>query len=284
MGATATNATVKRSLIGILERETGQETEDVAVSTVSEAAPAAAIALPTIALRSPSKGRDRVRLQIAAENQLLREALGRMLRKTADIEVVRADCLTQPDPVAQAQEPVQSGALPEERVNVLLLVSGGNLDEDLMSIQKVRASTPDVRVLLIGTGSDEGEFLQCVRAGISGYLRREASGEDVVTAIRAVHRGESVCPGELCAVLFRYFERESSALPCAGVRQQLGFTRREQQLIPLIAKGLTNKEIANHFCLSEQTIKNHLYRMKHKVGAEDRLSIVQRYRTQGFLL
>ena len=105
-----------------------------------------------------------------------------------------------------------------------------------------------------------------------------------MAAISAVQSGEAVCPGALCTALFRYFEQESSPVPCAGVRQRMGFTRREQQFIPLIAKGLTNKEIANHFCLSEQTVKNHLYRMKHKIGAEDRLSIVQRYRTQGFLL
>jgi len=57
-------------------------------------------------------------------------------------------------------------------------------------------------------------------------------------------------------------------------------TRREQQLIPLIAEGLTNKEIANRFCLSEQTVKNHLYQ---KIGAEDRLGIVQVCRTEGFM-
>jgi DNA-binding CsgD family transcriptional regulator len=73
-------------------------------------------------------------------------------------------------------------------------------------------------------------------------------------------------------------------LPCASARRRLGLTRREQQLVPLIAQGLTNKEIANHFSLSEQTVKNHLYRMKHKTGAEDRLDIVQLYRVQGFLV
>jgi DNA-binding NarL/FixJ family response regulator len=68
------------------------------------------------------------------------------------------------------------------------------------------------------------------------------------------------------------------------VHRRLGLTRREQQLIPLIAAGLTNKEIANRFCLSEQTVKNHLYRMKQKTGAEDRLDIVQACRTQGFMI
>src|SRR5439155_9728453 len=96
--------------------------------------------------------------------------------------------------------------------------------------------------------------------------------------------GHAVCPGPLCALLFRYFESEATVFPSATAHQRLGLTRREQQLIPLVAQGKTNKEIANHFCLSEQTVKNHLYRMKHKVGADDRLSIVQRYRTQGFLL
>jgi DNA-binding CsgD family transcriptional regulator len=67
------------------------------------------------------------------------------------------------------------------------------------------------------------------------------------------------------------------------VHQRLGLTRRERQLIPLIADGLTNKEIANRFCLSEQTVKKHLYRMKHKVGADDRLGLVQVCRIQGFM-
>jgi DNA-binding NarL/FixJ family response regulator len=61
----------------------------------------------------------------------------------------------------------------------------------------------------------------------------------------------------------------------------MGLTRREQQLITLMAEGLTNKEIANRFCPSEQTVKNH--RMKHKVGAGDRLGIVQVCRIQGFM-
>jgi DNA-binding CsgD family transcriptional regulator len=52
----------------------------------------------------------------------------------------------------------------------------------------------------------------------------------------------------------------------------------------LIAKGFTNKEIANHFWLSEQTVKNHLYHSEHKIGAEDRLNIVEKFRTQGIVL
>jgi len=219
-------------------------------------------------------GGERIRVYVAADNRLLREALAKILAKRGSVDVIGLN-----SPLA-----FDARTLMSEGVEVLLLASQGIIQEDLATIQRVHAAAPVVRILLIGATKEDGEFLQCVRAGISGYLWRDASADDVLAGIRAVQAGEAVCPGELCNVLFRYFERETPELPCASPRQRLGLTRREQQLVPLIAKGFTNKEIANHFCLSEQTVKNHLYRMKHKIGAEDRLNIVQRFRTQGFLL
>jgi DNA-binding NarL/FixJ family response regulator len=214
------------------------------------------------------------RVFVAAENRLLREALSRMLVKGGDIEVAG---------IFMA-EPFRAEELIKEEADILLLTSRGSMNEDLTAIRKVRACAPNVQILLIGMAGEETEFMQCVRAGVHGYLPKEASAEEVVEGVRAVQAGEAVCPGTLCALLFRYFEREATSFPSASVRQRMGLTRREQQLVPLIAEGLTNKEIANRFCLSEQTVKNHLYRMKHKVGAEDRLSIVQVCRTQGFMV
>jgi DNA-binding NarL/FixJ family response regulator len=218
--------------------------------------------------------RAKPRVFVAADNRLLREALAHMLRKKGEIEVTGLDSVA----------PLQAGHVTETNADVLLLTSRGTLNEDLLMIREVRTAAPNIRILLLGMAKSEGEFLQCVRAGISGYLLHDASSEEVVEGVCAVHAGEAVCPGTLCTALFRYFASEASSLPCGSARRRLGLTRREQQLIPLIAKGLTNKEIANHFSLSEQTVKNHLYRMKHKTGAGDRLDIVQLYRVQGFLV
>jgi DNA-binding NarL/FixJ family response regulator len=217
---------------------------------------------------------EKIRVFVAAENRLLREALSRVLSKGGCIEVIATN----------SAAPFHTDALLDACPEILLLSSRGSLEEDLAAIQQVRAATPAVRILLIGMAKDEREFLQCVRAGISGYLLRDASAGEVLEGVQAVYAGEAVCPGALCAVLFRYFESDAASLPCASGRRRLGLSRRELQLIPLIAQGLTNKEIANHFSLSEQTVKNHLYRMKHKIGAEDRLEMVQLYRTQGFLV
>ena len=214
------------------------------------------------------------RVFVAAENRLLREALARMLTKSGEMEVIGTE----------AAEPFQTEDLLREQADILLLSSRGNRSEDLAVIRRIRSMDADMLILLIDMAGDEVDFLQCVRAGVRGYLPRDASSEDVVEAVRAVRAGKAVCPGTLCAALFRYFEREASSFPSASVHQRLGLTRREQQLIPLIAEGLTNKEIANRFCLSEQTVKNHLYRMKQKIGADGRLGIVQVCRTQGFLI
>jgi len=226
------------------------------------------------ALARPAKEAQKARVFVAAENRLLREALSRMVSKLEDIEVVGLD----------ATEPFQTEDVLKEGAGILLLTSRGTISEDLQAIRKVRVTTPEVQILLFGVTGGETEFLQCVRAGVRGYLSRDASAEDVINGVRALRAGEAVCPGSYCSMLFHYLEREATSFPSASVHQRLGLTRREQQLIPLIAEGLTNKEIANRFCLSEQTVKNHLYRMKHKVGAEDRLSIVQVCRTQGFMV
>jgi DNA-binding NarL/FixJ family response regulator len=211
---------------------------------------------------------------VAADNRLLREALARMLMKKGEVAVTGLDSPTpwQPESVARAD------------ADVLLLTSRGALHDDLLMIQRARAAAPGVRILLLGTARSESEFLQCVRAGIHGYLLHDASSDEVLQGVLAVHAGQAVCPATLCTALFRYFEHQATALLPANAQRSLGLTRREQQLIPLIARGLTNKEIANHFSLSEQTVKNHLYRMKQKTGAEGRLDIVQVYRVQGFLV
>lgn len=214
------------------------------------------------------------RVYIAAENRLLREALARMLMKQGNIEVVGLNFTG----------PFRAEGLLEEKPDILLLTSRGSLPEDVNVIRQVRLMAPEVRILLVGVTDDEREFIQYVRSGIKGYLPGDASSEDVLEAMRAVYEGDAVCPGPLCALLFQFFERDATSLHSSSLQPKLGLTRREQQIVPLIAQGLTNKEIANKFCLSEQTVKNHLYRMKHKVGADDRFGIVHLCRTQGFLV
>ena len=257
----------RRGALG-LERSRQESVRAHKSTAVFEATPGVAVAS-----NGPAGG-SKVRTYVLAENQLVREALCRVLSKHEKITVVSG----------QNGGGSDLGGLAKNSVGVVVLVSRGSVQADLEQIATARGQAPAVKILLIGSAKDDAEFLQYVRAGINGYLWRDASSDDVARAIENVHAGKAVCPGELCAALFRFFEDAEPRLSFGSPTQRLGLTRREQQIVPLIAKGFTNKEIANHFCLSEQTVKNHLYRMKHKIGAEDRLSIVQKFRVHGLLL
>jgi DNA-binding NarL/FixJ family response regulator len=138
----------------------------------------------------------------------------------------------------------------------------------------MRDLNPNAQVLMIGMDADEGAFLRAVRAGVSGYLLHEASPADIITAIRAVARREAVCPSQFCKALFDALAgvREFTA----SVRKMgLRLTRRQQELLPMVARGLTNKEIASHLNLSEQTVKNHIHRMLRRIGVNDRLQVIE---------
>jgi two-component system, NarL family, response regulator DevR len=216
----------------------------------------------------------KIRVRVDSGNRAWHDGLIKMLGNRAGLEMLSGG----------VNEIFRVEKVLEDLPDVLLLTSCGNLDSDISNIRKVRVAAPGVRIVMFGGAGAEREFLQYVRAGIRGYVPLGATVTDVWETLEAVHAGKACCPSALCVLLFNYFEREATSLPSGMVRQKLGLTRREQQLVPLIAQGLTNKEIANRFCLSEQTVKNHLYRMKHKVGADNRLGIVQTCHTQGFLL
>ena len=140
-------------------------------------------------------------------------------------------------------------------------------------------------VVLIGMEENEALFLKAIRAGVSAYLLSDASAADVIGAVRAAARGEAVCPPRLCLSLFR---RVACAAPELAVtpkpRSARGLTVRQIQLISLIAKGLTNKEIASQLNLSEFTVKNHVHRIMKQVEAENRRGAVEAVRALGYAL
>lgn len=211
---------------------------------------------------------------LLAENRLLREALTRILSKKNDIRVVGAS----PFSVQIVQE--VGAASPD----VLLADSAATEFSDLQVIAEVQKAIPQLKILMIGMEPDKETFLRSVKSGVSGYLLKDASAVEVISAVRAVVSDEAVCPPSLCLTLFDYVAKQSTQMPSSfHIRATLGLTRREQQLVQLIGLGLTNKEIASQLNLSEQTVKNHVHRMLRKAGATDRLGVVELCRTQGMM-
>jgi two-component system NarL family response regulator len=212
-----------------------------------------------------------VQVFILAENRLLREALTRILNKKGDMRVVGASAFA-PDIVQQ----VVAGA-----PDVLLSDSAAIALSDLRLVPEVCNAIPGLKVVMIGMEADREIFLRAVRDGIAGYVLKDASAMEVATCVRSVANGEAVCPPSLCRALFDHVARPVTHPDSFVIKHNLGLPRREQQLVHMISRGLTNKEIAAQLNLSEQTVKNHVHRMLRKVGARDRLGAVELCRMPG---
>jgi|SRR5437667_362584 len=212
------------------------------------------------------------RLFLIAENRLLREALTRILVKKDDLDIVGTASFTPAtvDTIVQAS--------PD-----LLLFDPPEIRTGLAFLRLLRESMPNLKTVMIGMENSSELLVQAVREGISGYLLMDASASEIVAAVRFVINGGAVCPPEQCQALFAYVAAQRPTLPSFEVQNQLGLTRREQQLVQMVSHGFTNKEIAAKLNLSEQTVKNHVHRMMRKVGVRNRLQAVETVRTRGFL-
>ena len=211
---------------------------------------------------------------LLAENRFLREALGKALARKNDVRVVGAAAFT----------PLVVKEIAETRPHVLLLDSTMFAGFGLQVVARVRADIPGVRVMMIGMEADKEAFLRCVRAGVAGYVLKDASALEIAAAVRAVAFEEAVCPPKLCLALFEYFANQSAHLPNAYGKLQLGLSRREQQLVQLVGANLTNKEIASRLNLSEQTVKNHVHRILRKLDVSDRMKAAEVCRHQGLFV
>jgi len=214
-----------------------------------------------------------VRVFLLAENRLLREALVRLFRKRSDFLVV-----------GQSGETALTLCdILDSKCDVLVIAS---FNEYWLpaSFTLDRVGQLGFKVVMIGMDSDEEQFLSSVRAGVTGYLLKDASASDVLNAVRAVFRGEAVCPPQLCCALFRLVAQAARELPASGPASRPELTLRQQQLVSLVAQGLTNKEIASRLNLSEFTVRNHIHRILKQVDAESRSEAVDVIRATGFVL
>jgi DNA-binding NarL/FixJ family response regulator len=111
-------------------------------------------------------------------------------------------------------------------------------------LHQIRESLASTSTIMVGMEPKEENFLIAVREGAAGYVLREASAAEVLSAIRAVAAGEAVCPPCFSATLFRCASQQLAIRQNLRTRSRHGLSRREQQLVELLCFGLTNKEIA----------------------------------------
>jgi len=204
-----------------------------------------------------------ISLVLIDDNRLLREGLAALIHSQPGFRVLVAS--------ADVEEALRKAR--EAKPDVVLLDFGLEDHDSLSLTATVHKEIPEARVIVMGLMpllEDVGGY---VRAGASGFIMKDASFEDFFATIRAVAAGAEVLPQALTNSLFAQIVRNVTTVSKAKVLESVSLTKRERQVIELLAEGLSNKEIATRIHVAVHTVKSHVHNVLEKLALRSRLEV-----------
>jgi DNA-binding NarL/FixJ family response regulator len=201
-----------------------------------------------------------IRVLIADDQQMVRQGFTVLLNTMPDIEVV-GQAVDGLDAVAQV-----AGLAPDVVLMDIRMPELGGIE----ATRRITAEPQAPRVLVLTTFDLDEYVYEALRAGASGFLLKDASAEQLAEAVRVVAAGDALLAPGITRRLIAEFSRLDGA-PRAPIKERVAdLTERETEVLALIARGLSNAEIARHLVVAEQTVKTHVGRILVKLGLRDR--------------
>ena len=202
----------------------------------------------------------RIRVLIADDHPVVRTGLAAVLVQQPDLDLV-----------AEAENGARAVALyREHRPDVCLMDLRMPVMDGVEAIRTITAEFPAARILALTTYEGDADIRRALEAGARGYLLKDMLLTEVIGAVRAVHRGERVIPTAVAARLAEFPERSE-------------LTERELEVLQLVARGLSNKDVARAIGRTDETVKIHLKNTFAKLGVADRTEAVTVALTRGLI-
>ena len=208
----------------------------------------------------------KIRVLLADDQAMLVAALSTILNAQDDIEVVTT---------ANTGSEAVTAALSHRTDVAILDIRMPGMD-GIAAAQAILSRIPDCRIIMLTTFNEEELVAQSIAAGAHGFLLKDADPEVLAGAVRDVAKGESVLASQVTGpVLEAYRTALTRGQLSAQERQGLSLvTRREMEVLSLIARGATNSEIAAEMVIAETTVKTHVSSLMSKLAARDRVALV----------
>jgi DNA-binding NarL/FixJ family response regulator len=205
-----------------------------------------------------------IRVLVVVDHALFRRGLQMVLEQEPDIEVVGE--------AGDGAEAVTSAAetLPDVVLMDVRMPKRGGID----ACTAIHETVPSAKIIMLTISDEEADLYDAIKAGAMGYLLKEISIEEVASAIRAVHGGQSLISPSMASKLLTEF---ATMVKKTDDRQQVPtprLTDREMEVLKLVAKGMNNRDIAKQLFISENTVKNHIRNILEKLQLHSRMEAV----------
>ncbi|HEX5914594.1 MAG TPA: response regulator transcription factor [Rubrobacter sp.] len=197
---------------------------------------------------------------LADPQSLFRQALRELLDREDDFHVI-AEAVSRGETVAQSRQTQPSVAIVSTR-----LADG----DGISAVRLIKNGVPECRTLVVADGRDDETLLKAIEAGASGYITKSFPLSELMTTARAIHRGETRVPytmlGGLLERLMLRRRLEGDAMKLIA-----NLTRRERQVLALLAEGGNKETIARTLVISPETARTHIHNVLSKLGVHSRL-------------
>lgn len=209
---------------------------------------------------------DKIQILLIEDNRLLRDGIALMLKKQDDMHVSAT--------VGNGENIIQ--LIGKLKPSIILLDLGLRNQNSLQVVKLARQNYPTVKIIVMDLIPLQADVFEFVQAGVSGFILKDAGIADFYKTIRSVHQGSKVLPPHLTGSLFsQIVEHAIIGSKPEVIEEAVRMTKRERQVIELIAEGATNKEIAQKLHLSTYTVKSHVHNILEKLALNTRVQIAR---------
>lgn len=214
---------------------------------------------------------DKIRVVLADDHTFVRHAIRQALESAEDIEVL-----------GEASDGNMALQLVEElKPDIALLDIQMPGLSGVEVTRQIKVLFPKVRILILTAFDDDPYVFAVLQAGADGYLLKTLEVDDLIRAVRAVHRGESALSPEITEMVLKQLK---SGRPAGAAKQIEGLTARELEVLRLVADGLTNKSIGAQLGINDRTVRGHLANIFGKLGVASRTEAVTEALKKGWIV
>ncbi|MFB6286941.1 MAG: response regulator [Candidatus Bipolaricaulia bacterium] len=211
-----------------------------------------------------------IELLIADDHKLVRQGLRRLLNIEDDIHVV--------DEAIDGEQAYQR--VRYFRPNVVLMDIHMPGADGITATQRIHREHPEINVIILTMYGDEDHLFQAVKAGAKGYVHKDTSSETLLETIRAVHAGEAWLDPSIARKMLDEFRKIND--PNAH-EHAVYLTRREREILELVAEGQSNQDIANRLSIAEKTVRNRLSTIFSKLHVNNRTQAALKAHEEGWI-